>query len=214
LQLGSLKAPERRKPATEGRVLRPPQAHTHTGSQPPVTARALEKLARQLDPSSRAVLACLAERSHAPIRELSAAIGAPSDMAVLFCIRQNINPTAQALLGRPVLFFVEGQLDQVTGEMVAYEWWLAGRRGRVPQARAAEYEVHDEGERLAVILDMVGVDPQTVTCRLEGAALAVAAEGPRGSAQVWQTDVPLPRRAAGPLTWRVNNGILSIEIQG
>lgn len=74
------------------------QAHTRAAIHPS-TPKALARLGKQLDPAGRAILAHLAENSHASIRQLADLIGAPSDMDVLFTIRQNINPTAQALLG-------------------------------------------------------------------------------------------------------------------
>jgi hypothetical protein len=218
LQIGSLKPLARAKPATDGRVLRPPPSHTHTGSLPPLTPKMVEKLARELDPSSRAILGYLADASHASIRELADVIGASSDMAVLFCIRQNINPTAQALFKRPILFFVEAQLDQVTGAMVPFAWWLAGRRGRVARPQAAAYELHDEGDRITVLLDMVGADPQTIACRVEGELLVVTAERVAPSnpaaAQAWRTEVTLPRPLAAPPAPRYNNGILMLDLEG
>jgi HSP20 family molecular chaperone IbpA len=200
----------RPQPAVEGRVLRPPQAHPHTGDRPPLSPQALARLGAQLDPTSRSLLAHLAEVSHAPIRELAAVIGAPSDMAVLFCIRHHINPAAQALLGRPVLFFVEAQLDRVTGQMVPFAWWLAGRRGRAPAPTPAPYELHDEGPTLTVLLELVGADPATIRCTAHGTRLAVTAAGP---AQQWHNDIGLPApvqsTAAGQ---RFNNGILSLQL--
>ena len=210
LQIGSLRGGYQPTPAVEGRVLRPPQANVHTGSRPAVTSKALARLGKQLAPAGRAILTHLAENSHASIRELADLIGAGSDMDVLFAIRQNINPTAQALFGRPVLFFVESQLDQVTGEMVAYEWWLSGSRGRSPAARAVEAEVYDEGERIAVVLDLCGAEERSIRCRAEGRRLSVTAEG---EGRRWCSEVELPASVSpSPAAQQYRNGILSIQL--
>jgi hypothetical protein len=175
-----------------------------------LSPQALARLAAQLDPTSRAILAHLAEVSHANIRDLAEVSGAPGDMAVLFSIRHNINPTAKALLGRPVLFFVESQLDQVTGEMVPFAWWLAGRRGRIPIPHPALYEVHDEGATITVLLELEGVLPDSIRCTAGSRRLSVMAQSP---AQHWCTDIDLPAPVAATVQGqRLNNGILSIAL--
>jgi HSP20 family molecular chaperone IbpA len=207
LQIGSLHGTDR--PAVEGRVLRPPQTNAHTGSRPAVTPQMLARLEKQLDPTGRAILAFLAENGHASIRELADLVGANSDMEVLYAIRQSINPTAQALLGRPVLFFVESQLDQVTGEMVSYAWWLAGSKGRSPAAQAVEAEVYDEGEFVAVVLDLCGAEDRSIRCRAEDRRLIVTAEG---EGRRWYSEVELPVLVSPRLVQQYRNGILSIQL--
>lgn len=210
LQIGSLRGADRPAPAVEGRVLRPAQANAHTGSRPPVTAKMLARLAQQLDPAGRAILAYLAENTRASIRELADLVGANSDMDVLYAIRQGINPTAQALLGRPVLVFMESQLDQVTGEMVSYAWWLAGSKGRSPAAHAVEAEVYDEGEIIAVVLDLCGAEEKSIRCRAEDRRLIVTAEG---AGRKWSSEVQLPAPVdARTAAQQYRNGILSIQL--
>ena len=208
LQIGSLRGTDR--PAVEGRVLRPPQTNAHTGSRPAVTPQMLARLEKQLDPTGRAILAFLAENSHASIRELADLVGANSDMEVLYAIRQSINPTAQALLGRPVLFFVESQLDQVTGEMVSYAWWLAGSKGRVPAVRVVEAEVFDEDKTIAVVLDLCGAEERSIRCQVEGGRLTITAEG---EGRRWYSEVELPALVSpNPAVQQYRNGILSIQL--
>jgi HSP20 family molecular chaperone IbpA len=210
LQIGSLRGADRLAPAVEGRVLRPPQASVHTSSRPAVTSKTLARLAKQLDPAGRAILSYLAENGHATIRELADLIGANSDMDVLYAIRQGINPTAQELLGRPVLFFVESQADQVTGEMVSYAWWLAGSKGRAPASHAVEAEVYDEGEFIAVVLDLCGAEERSICCRAEGGHLIVTAEG---DGRRWCSEVELPAPVnPTPAVQQYRNGIVSIQL--
>jgi HSP20 family molecular chaperone IbpA len=228
LQLGSLRPPGGHpantplpapttvaRPAAEGRVLRPPSSAVHTGSLPPLSTRDLARLGKQLDGASRAVLEHLAAASYATIRDLAAVvepvIAGASDMDVLFCIRQNINPTAQALLGRPVLFFVEAQADQVTGEQVSFSWWLAGRRGRAPQWVECEAEVFDEGEQILVVVELAGSSGRGVDCAVEEERLTVCAvEAERR----WRSLVALPAAVdPQPVARRFNNGVLSIYLR-
>lgn len=210
LQIGSLRGADRPTPAVEGRVLRPTKTSAHTGSRPPVTPKMLARLGKQLDPAGRAILAYLAENGHARIRELADLIGANSDMDVLYAIRQGINPTAQELLGRPVLLFVASQLDQVTGEMVSYAWWLAGSRGRSPAEQAVDAEVYDEGEMIAVVLDLCGADERSICCRTEGGRLVVTAAG---EGRRWRSEVELAAPVSpGPAVHQYRNGILSIQL--
>lgn len=210
LQIGSLRSSDRPAPAVEGRVLRPLQASVHTTSRPAVTPKMLARLGKQLDPAGRAILSYLAENGHATIRELADLIGANSDMDVLFAIRQGINLTAQELLGRPVLFFVESQADQVTGEMVSYAWWLAGSKGRSPAAQAVEAEVYDEGETIAVVIDLCGAEERSIRCRAQGMRLIVTAEG---DARRWCCEVELPAQVnPTPAVQHYRNGILSIQL--
>lgn len=211
------------RPAADGRVLRPPQQTPHTGAQPPLSPHELARLMKQLDPASRTIVEHLSANSHATIRELasviegaagpatSAAAGTGSDMEVLFCIRRNINPTARALLGRPVLFFVESQMDQVTGEQVSYAWWLAGSRGRTPQWRELEAEVFDEGAQILVVVELPGAGGGAIDCDLEGEQLTVrAADADRR----WRSTVALPAAVdPQPAAQQVNNGILSIHLR-
>ena len=168
------------------------------------------RLGQQFDPAGRAILAYLAENGHARIRELADLIGANSDMDVLYAIRQSINPTAQELLRRPVLFFVESQLDQVTGEMIAYAWWLAGSKGRSPAAQAVEAEVYDEGETIAVVLDLCGAEERSICRRAEGRRLIVTAEG---EGRRWCSEVELPAPVnPSSAVQQYRNGILSIKL--
>jgi len=191
-------------------VLRPPQVGVHTGSRPAINPKMLARLGKQLDPAGRAILAYLAENGHATIRELADLIGANSDMDVLYAIRQGINPTAQELIGRPVLFFVESQVDRVTGEMVSYAWWLAGSKGRSPAAQAVEAEVYDEGETIAVILDLCGAEERSIRCRVEDRRLVVTAGG---EGRRWCSEVELPAPVnPSPAAQHYRNGILSIQL--
>jgi hypothetical protein len=199
------------RPAADGRVLRPPGGTPHSGAQPPLTPRDLERLSRQLDPVSRLILEHLAANSHATIRELADMLGAANDMEVLFCIRQDINPAAHALLGRPVLAFVESQQDEMTGEQVGYAWWLVGSRGRSPHWREIEAEVFDEGERILVVVELAGASADAIDCELEAERLTVRAVGEQ---RLWRSNVSLPA-AVEPqsLTQQFTNGVLSIHLR-
>ena len=201
---------DREKGSSSGvRVLHPPPAHT--GALPALTPQELGRVAALLDDDSRAILAYLADNSHAPLRALAEQIAAPTDMHVLFCIQQAINPAAQAVLGRPILFFAAAQFDQIIGDQVTFEWWLAGRRGRTPPVYDVVAEVYDEDAAFLVVVDLTGADADAIDCTVSGAWLTVSAVEPvRTRRSVVELPAPV---AAAPLRPNFTNGILSIRLE-
>jgi HSP20 family molecular chaperone IbpA len=82
-------------------------------------------LMRQLEPDCEEILNYLMLYRHAKIDQLAELIDAPTHTSVLLKIRKNINPTAQKVLGQPILTFEESKIDPITGENVVFSWWLA-----------------------------------------------------------------------------------------
>ena len=134
-----------------------------------------------------------------------------SDMHVLFCIRQAINPTAQAVLGRPILFFAAAQFDQIAGDEITFEWWLAGRRGRTPPVYNVAADVYDEDAAFLVVIDLTGADADAIDCAVSGARLTVTTVEPAWT-RCSVVELPAPV-AAAPLRPNFTNGILSIRLE-
>jgi len=77
-----------------------------------------------LDEKSKSIVWCIWRSRHANIRELSKSINAPTDSYTLSRLREVINPTAEQILGKPLLKFEEAKIDPFTGDKVLFSWWL------------------------------------------------------------------------------------------
>jgi len=87
----------------------------------------LNKIVTELDADSKEILWFLYENRHARIDTLAKLIEAPTHMDILLKIREIINPTAEKIIGYPILLFESSKVDRETGEKVTFSWWLAGQ---------------------------------------------------------------------------------------
>ena len=92
-----------------------------------VDRETLNKMVTELDADSKEILWFLYEHRHARIDTLAKLIEAPTHMDILLKIREIINPTAEKIIGYPILSFESSKVDRETGEKVLFSWWLAGQ---------------------------------------------------------------------------------------
>lgn len=189
----------------------PPLPVTSSPLHPSTSAQDLECLAVELDLGSQEILWHLWLNRHATINELAALIAAPTHMDVLFRIRQGINPVAEEVLGRPILVFEESRFDRETGEMVPFNWWLAGRAAPATEGREPEIEVFNEAHEINVIVELPGVEEEAIRVRAQREKVVVWLEGVSAA---YHEEVPLPAPVdADRVVTRFKNGILIVNLQ-
>ncbi|TEB07189.1 hypothetical protein Psch_00732 [Pelotomaculum schinkii] len=121
-----------------------------------------------LDCRSRAIWWHLCSHGHAKLSDLAHAAGLDSDMEVILCLRQVINPVATTLLGEPVVEFASCRVDQATGEKINFHWWLKPAFWSRPAKGQPLVDVFETGNELVIIVDLNdradSCQPE-VTCR-------------------------------------------------
>ena len=179
---------------------------------PVIDEETIDRIARELDPYSRDILEYLWRTRHAQIDALAELIAAPSHMDVLLRIRNNINPIAEKITGRPILVFEKSRVDYETGERVLFSWWII--EGRQP-TRVAEGErcvdVFDEGDHINVVMDLAGVQEKDVLVRVEGRKLSVSTNTTENPLY---EEVHLPAEVdPRECTKRYKNNILEVRLE-
>jgi HSP20 family molecular chaperone IbpA len=171
----------------------------------------LNRVMQELDPQGREIVAYLWETRHATIDELAELIGAPAHMDVLLKIREEINPTAERMAGRPILTFRRSRVDPVTGEKVLFSWWVVGPPGAPTEARAGVLvDVFDEGDRIDVIADLVGVREEDIVLSVDRNRLTLSAHGPE---ERYQEEIVLPAEVrVDTLTKTYTNNVLAVSL--
>ena len=194
---------------------------------PSTSAQDLERLAMELDPASREILWHLWLNRYATISELAELIAAPTHMDILFRIRQGINPTAEEVLGHPILVFEESRLDRETGEVVPFSWWLVGRVAPAVAGREPEVEVFNEAHEINVIVALPGVEEEAIRVSAQREKVVVWVEGadpatglPSTMVRTGRTgvgyheEVPLPAPVdAERVVTHFRNGILIVNLK-
>jgi len=69
-------------------------------------------------------------------------------MDILLKIREIINPTAEKIIGYPILSFESSKVDWETGEKVTFSWWLAGQPHK--DKKEPLLDIFDEDDDLVV----------------------------------------------------------------
>ena len=180
-------------------------------SAPPIGQQELERLAGALDPASQEILCHLSLNRHATINDLAALIGAPTHMDVLFRIRQGINPVAEEVLGRPILVFEASKFDRETGEMIPFNWWLAGRVTPVTSDQVPRIEVFNEEHEINVIAELPSVTEEAIRVNVQREEVTVRVEDISTS---YHEEIPLPAPVdAGRVVTHFTNGILIVNLQ-
>jgi len=120
-----------------------------------VDRETLNKIVSELDADSKEILMCLYENRHARIDTIAKLIEAPTHMDILLKIREIINPTAEKIIGYPILSFESSKVDRETGEKVLFSWWLAGQ----PHKEREEplLDIFDEDADLIVYLELLDI---------------------------------------------------------
>ena len=117
----------------------------------------LGNVLKELDPLSQEVVSYLWRNRHATIVELADLIDASTHMDVLLRIKGVINPTAEKVIGSPLLVFEKSRADGETGEVVLFSWWLIGRTViKETDQKATRVDIFDEEDRIDIIADLSG----------------------------------------------------------
>ncbi len=214
----------------------PPRPSPSSGlevSQKPPEAKAsismkdFSFLMRQFEPDCEEILNYLLQNRHAKIDQLAELIDAPTHMSVLLKIRKNINPTAQKVIGQPILTFEEKRQDPVTGENVVFSWWLADEviESIKDTVEEPQVDVFDEGDHILIVVDLAGAKEDDIQLEVIKNKLVVSAVN---FSKKYHAEIPLSRRgsatALSPATppqggfvdnfkTKFNNGILSVVVE-
>ena len=172
----------------------------------------IDKIAKELDSDSRAVLIYLWQNRHARIEELAELIDAPNHMDILFRIREVINPTAEKVLGYSILSFENSKVDGETGRKIPFSWWIA--RKKVPKeedARRPILDIFDERDHLTVVVELLGVREEDILLKIERDRFELSAAG-KGIR--YQEEVVLPALIdVKKVTKIYNNNILELRLE-
>jgi len=115
----------------------------------------VEKIVSELDADSKEILMFLYENRHARIDTLAKLIEAPTHMDILLKIREIINPTAEKIIGYPILLFESSKVDRESGEKVTFSWWLADQSHK--ERKEPLLDIFDEDNDLIVYLELLGI---------------------------------------------------------
>ena len=117
----------------------------------------LDNVLEELDPLSQEIVSYLWQDRHATIVELADLIDAPSHMDVLLRIKGVINPTAEKVIGSPLLVFEKSRVDDETGETVLFSWWLIARTVIKEMDKGATgVDIFDDEDRINIVADFSG----------------------------------------------------------
>ena len=117
----------------------------------------LDNVLEQLDPQSQELVSYLWRSRHATIVELADMVNAPTHMDILLRIKGVINPTAEKVIGSPLLVFEKSRVDDETGEIVLFSWWLIARTVlKETGERATRVDIFDDGDRIDIVADLSG----------------------------------------------------------
>jgi len=169
------------------------------------------KVAQALDPASAQIVWYLWENRHAKIEELRRVLGESSHMKVLIRIREVINPTADKILGMPLLVFERARIDHTSGERILYSWWLSGDAERRPVEGERLVDIFDEGDHILVIVELVGFEEKGIQLAVEDETLVVKAEAPGRSVH---EEIPLSPQVDGQrFRARYHNNMLQVRFE-
>ena len=172
----------------------------------------LGRVMQELDWQGRGIVSHLWEARHATIDELAELMGAPTHMDVLLKIRGDINPTAERIAGSPILAFRRSGVDPLTGEKVPFSWWVIGAARAAAEARTGVLvDVFDEGDRIDVVAELVGVREEDLVLTVARDTLTLHAEGPEGK---YHEEIVLPAEVrVDTLTRTYTNNVLAVSLE-
>jgi len=171
-----------------------------------VDRETLNKIVTELDVDSKGILLFLYENRHARIDTLAKLIKAPTHMDILLKIREIINPTAEKIIGYPILSFESSRVDWETGENVTFSWWLAGQPHR--ERREPLLDIFDEDADLVVYLELLGIKEDELRLSVANNKLIIDTD------KNYHEEIPLPAVVnADSFTKRYNNNILEVKLK-
>jgi len=172
----------------------------------------LDSVLEQLDPQSQELVSYLWRNRHATIVELADLIDAPTHMDVLLRIKGVINPTAEKVIGCPLLVFERSRIDDETGETVLFSWWLIARTvTKEIDKRETRVELFDEGDRIDIVVDLTGVREEDIMLRIAEERVILSAQD--GDDKYYE-EIVLPSEVdLNEFTRTCHNNILALSLQ-
>ncbi|MDI6892511.1 MAG: Hsp20/alpha crystallin family protein [Actinomycetota bacterium] len=177
---------------------------------PPINKETVNGVAEELDPISQEILWYLWQNGHGTIDELTELVSAPTHMDILFRIREVINPTAERIIGNPILSFEKSRIDPETGEKILFNWWLVGREQSGEGRKETLLDVFDEGDHLYVVMELLGVQEEDILLMVEKDKLTIFADA-QGVKYRGEVSLPAEVYTEG-FTKRYNNNTLEVRL--
>ena len=171
-----------------------------------VDRETLDKIVTELDADSKGILWFLYENRHARIDTLAKLIEAPTHMDILLKIREIINPTAEKIIGYPILSFESSKVDWETGEKVTFSWWLAGQPYR--ERKEPLLDIFDEDADMVVYLELLAIKEDKLRLSVANNKLIIDAD------KDYHKEIPLPAVVnEKSFTKRYKNNILEVRLK-
>jgi len=178
-------------------------------SMPQINQEAIDRIAMELDPESKAIVSYIWHNRFATIDELASLYDASNHMDVLLKIREVINPLAEKIIGSPLLVFEKSKVDPETGKRILFSWWLIGGEG-IKERRETLLDLFDEGDYIRIIMELFGVNEENIQLRVNQDKLIIFADSPE---QKYQEEIPLPTAVnSRKISKRYENGILEVKL--
>ncbi|MDO8885538.1 Hsp20/alpha crystallin family protein [Candidatus Oleimmundimicrobium sp.] len=178
---------------------------------PPINEETVNEVTEELDSVDQEILWYLWQNGHGTINELAELVSAPTHMDILLRIREVINPTAERIIGNPILSFEKSKIDSETGEKILFSWWLIGREQLGERRKEVLLDIFDEGDYIDVVMELLGVQEEDILLKMEKDKLTVFANTPNNE---YREEILLPREIdAENLTKKYNNNILKIRLK-
>lgn len=178
-----------------------------------INKESLTKLTDVLDPKSSEVIWYLWHNKHARIDELAKLSGTSTHMMTLYRIRKHINPTAQKILGKPILVFKKIEADPLSGEIIPFSWWLAvelPEPGLEELSKEPLIDIFDEEDHVNIVVELLGVEEEAIQIGVEEHLLTISVDNPDG--QLLKTISLPPEVDTRRLYKAYNNGVLKIKL--
>ncbi|MEW6456333.1 MAG: hypothetical protein AB1410_06445 [Acidobacteriota bacterium] len=172
----------------------------------------VDKIVKELDLDSQALLIYIWNNRHAKIDELACLIKASTHMDVLLKIREIINPAAERIIGSPILVFENSKIDEITGERVCSSWWIAGQEKSYALKKEPFIDIFDENDHLAIIVELASsVQKEDIIIKIRNNTLYITAYGLENKVN---KDIALPFKVDSKRFFkRFNNGILQVRLK-
>ncbi|MBA3063419.1 MAG: Hsp20/alpha crystallin family protein [Atribacteria sp.] len=171
-----------------------------------VDRETLNKIVTELDADSKEILMFLYENRHARIDTLAKLIEAPTHMDILLKIREIINPTAEKIIGYPILSFESSKVDRETGEKVLFSWWLAGQPHK--ERKEPLLDIFDEDADLIVYLELLAIKEDKLRLSVANNKLIIDAD------KDYHKEISLPVVVkAKSFIKRYKNNILEVRLK-
>jgi len=171
-----------------------------------VDRETLNKIVTELDADSKGILWFLYEHRHARIDTLAKLIEAPTHMDILLKIREIINPTAEKIIGYPILSFESSKIDRETGEKVTFSWWLAGQPHK--ERKEPLLDIFDEDDDLIVYLELLAIKEDKLRLSVVNNKLIIDAD------KDYHKEISLPAVVnTNSFTKRYKNNILEVRLK-